>query len=91
MGTEGRSAKAPFRVFEVENSAASFVRRLDKRLLGRTASGVGAVGCEPPGGQDALDEECRLTLVLAAAAIGLRLTEPNTGRAAVCAFVVRPA
>jgi len=57
MGTDGRSAKAPSRVFVVEKSVVSFVRRRDSRLVGRTASGAGADGCEPPGGQDALDDE----------------------------------
>lgn len=74
MGTAGRSAKAPSRAFVFEKSDVSLFRRRDNRLVGRTASGACADGCEPPGGQDAFDDECRLTLVLAVAATGLRLT-----------------
>jgi len=91
IGTDGRSAKAAFRVFVVEKSADSFVRRRDILLPGRTASGAGADGCEPPGGQDALEEECRLTLVIAVAVVGLTLIVPRAHGEADCAFADRPA
>jgi len=76
----------------VEKSDVSFVRRRESRLVGLTASGVGADGCEPPGGQDAFDDECRLALVLATAATGLRVTLlVKTEGSAVCALADRPA
>lgn len=81
IGTEGRLAKAAFAFLAAAASAVSFVRFRVTFVVGLFSSValvVFAAGSDrraPPGGHDALEEECRRDLVLSAAPMGVKAVD----------------